>query len=39
MVIASDYPFLDIVWTMLVFFGWVTWFWMVDAIKAKALAT
>lgn len=26
MVIAADYPFLDIFWTMLVFFGWVIWF-------------
>ena len=25
MVIAADYPFLDIFWTMLVFFGWVIW--------------
>jgi len=28
MVIAADYPFLDIFWTMLVFFGWVIWFWL-----------
>ena len=28
MVIAADYPFLDILWTMLVFFGWVIWFWL-----------
>jgi hypothetical protein len=27
-VIANDYPFLDIVWTMLVFVGWMIWFWM-----------
>ena len=25
MFIAADYPFLDIFWTMLVFFGWVIW--------------
>lgn len=25
MVIAADYPFLDIFWSMLVFFGWVIW--------------
>jgi hypothetical protein len=25
MAIAADYPLLDIVWTMLVFFGWVIW--------------
>jgi Phospholipase_D-nuclease N-terminal/Short C-terminal domain len=28
MVIAADYPFLDILWSMLVFFGWVIWFWI-----------
>jgi hypothetical protein len=26
--LAADYPFLDILWTMLVFFGWVIWFWL-----------
>lgn len=26
MVIATDYPFLDILWTMFVFFGFVLWF-------------
>jgi len=26
LVIAADYPFLDILWTMLIFFGWVIWF-------------
>ena len=28
MVIASDYPFLDILGTMLIFFAWVIWFWI-----------
>lgn len=28
----SDYPFLDVIWTMLVFFGWVVWFWMLIVI-------
>ena len=28
MVIAADYPFLDIFWTMLIFFAWVIWFWI-----------
>lgn len=27
MTIAASYPFLDILWTMLVFFFWVMWFW------------
>jgi Phospholipase_D-nuclease N-terminal/Short C-terminal domain len=29
MVLAADYPFLDVLWTMLVFFLWVAWFWLV----------
>src|SRR5947209_7368119 len=29
MVIAADYPFLDIMWTMIVFFVWVLWIWTV----------
>jgi uncharacterized membrane protein YcjF (UPF0283 family) len=28
LVIAADYPFLDIVGTMLIFFAWVIWFWI-----------
>ena len=28
MPIATDYPFLDILGTMLVFFGFVVWFWL-----------
>ena len=27
MVVAADYPFVEIVWTMVVFFGWVIWIW------------
>ncbi|NIH83825.1 SHOCT domain-containing protein [Amycolatopsis granulosa] len=30
----SNYPFLDLIWTMLVFFGWVTWFWLLVVIFA-----
>ena len=32
LVFASDYPFLDILWTMLVFFGWVIWFWLLITV-------
>ncbi len=32
MFVAADYPFLDIVWTMIVVFAWVIWFWMLIAI-------
>ena len=28
MLFAADYPFLDILWTMLVLFAWVIWFWL-----------
>jgi len=28
MLLAADYPLLDVIWTMLVFFGWVIWFWL-----------
>ena len=28
MVLAADYPFLDILGTMLIFFAWVIWFWL-----------
>jgi uncharacterized membrane protein len=26
MILAADYPFLDVLWTMLIFFLWVSWF-------------
>jgi hypothetical protein len=25
MLVATDYPFLDIFWTMIIFFAWVIW--------------
>ena len=28
MLLLSDYPFLDVMWTMLVFFLWIAWFWL-----------
>ena len=28
MLIAADYPFLDVLWTMIVFFAWVAWIWI-----------
>jgi type IV secretory pathway TrbL component len=34
MVFAADYPFLDILWTMLIFFAWVIWFWILIKIVA-----
>jgi hypothetical protein len=34
MVFAADYPFLDILWTMLIFFAWVIWFWILIKVIA-----
>ena len=28
MLIAADYPFLDVLWTMILFFAWVAWIWI-----------
>jgi Phospholipase_D-nuclease N-terminal/Short C-terminal domain len=33
-VIAADYPFLDVLWTLLIFFAWVIWFWLLITIFA-----
>src|SRR4051794_35671819 len=32
MLIAADYPFLDILWTMILFFCWVAWIWVLIVI-------
>ena len=32
MPIAADYPFLNILWTMIIFFTWVVWIWMMVVI-------
>ncbi|HSC49716.1 MAG TPA: SHOCT domain-containing protein [Gaiellaceae bacterium] len=32
--IAADYPFLDVMWTMIVFFAWVIWFWLLITVFA-----
>jgi hypothetical protein len=34
MVLAAEYPFLNIFWTMIIFFVWVCWIWMVVGIFA-----
>lgn len=34
MLFAADYPFLDVLWTLLVFFAWVIWFWILITILA-----
>ena len=32
--IAADYPFLDVLWTMVIFFLWVMWFWLLFTVWA-----
>ena len=34
LVFAADYPFLDVFWTMIIFFSWVIWIWMVITVLA-----
>ncbi len=38
MVIAADYPFFDIFWTMIIFFVWVLWIWTVIAVIADVFS-
>ena len=33
-VIAADYPFLDLMLTMVIFFLWILWFWLLITIFA-----
>jgi len=33
-VLAADYPFLDVLWTMIIFFAWVIWIWILISILA-----
>ena len=32
MVFAADYPFIDVFWTMLIFFFWVIWIWILVTV-------
>ena len=32
--LAADYPFLDVLWTMVIFFLWVLWFWLLFTVIA-----
>jgi|SRR4051812_1784236 len=38
MVIAAEYPLLNIFWTMILFFAWVIWIWMVISIIADVFS-
>ena len=31
-VLAADYTFLDVLWTLLVIFAWVVWFWLLIVV-------
>jgi putative oligomerization/nucleic acid binding protein/phospholipase D-like protein len=33
-VLATDYPFLDVMWTMAIFFVWILWFWLLFTVFA-----
>jgi uncharacterized membrane protein YcjF (UPF0283 family) len=30
--VAADYPFLEVLWTMILFFAWVAWIWIVVTV-------
>ncbi|HST16238.1 MAG TPA: SHOCT domain-containing protein [Gaiellaceae bacterium] len=32
--LATSYPFLDVMWTMLVFFIWILWIWLLFTVFA-----
>jgi len=32
--LAASYPFADVMWTMLVFFVWILWFWLLFTVFA-----
>ncbi len=32
--LAADYPFLDVLWTMLFFFAFIIWFWILITVFA-----
>jgi Phospholipase_D-nuclease N-terminal/Short C-terminal domain len=33
-VLAADYPFLEVLWTLLVFFAWVAYFWLLIVVAS-----
>jgi hypothetical protein len=34
MSLLASYPFLDIMWTMFIFFAWVIWIWLLIMVLA-----
>jgi Short C-terminal domain/Phospholipase_D-nuclease N-terminal len=37
MILAADYPLLEVFWTMLIFFGFVVWLWILFAVLGDIL--
>lgn len=35
---AAEYPFLNIFWTMIIFFSWVIWIWIVIGVLADVFS-
>ena len=31
---ATNYPFLNVLWTILIFFAWVIWIWLLAIVLA-----
>ncbi len=34
MILATSYPFLEVFWTMLIFFAFVVWLWILFTVLA-----
>jgi hypothetical protein len=34
LLVAADYPFLDVLWTMIIFFLWIIWFFLLFRVIA-----
>lgn len=34
MPLAADYPFLEVLWTLLIFFAWVAYFWLLIVVAS-----
>jgi hypothetical protein len=32
--LAADYPFLEVLWTLLIFFAWVAYFWLLIVVAS-----
>jgi predicted PurR-regulated permease PerM len=32
--VGADYPFLDVLWTFIVIFAWIIWFWILIRVLA-----